>query len=209
MRQGTGEKGKKIPLKSFLADYRSSMADAELMQKYGLTVTSFINLIKVLTQKNMLTAADRELRKRLVAEKELEKESTFLKSLFLCVACGHPHPTRFDICPACGADQSEFAQPEDTADRISTTGEHLYVPEPKMQPAVSSSDYRGQVITDTQGPTKTRVAAQDRKKVAVSSTQTEQPKEDESKVPPTKKRWGMGMFRSLFSRRKDEEAEKK
>jgi hypothetical protein len=199
MTQDDRQKRSKIPLKAFLTDYKSSMVDAELMEKYGLTVANFISLMKTLTQKGLLTSADRELRKRLIEAKELAKETTFLRSLFLCANCGHPHPKKFDICPACGADQSEFAEGEDETDHISTTGGHFYVPEPRApEPKVSKEKE-----AEASPPRSTQPAAPGVKKPPAPS-----PDEKTQEQPP-KKRSAIESIRSLFSRDKGGKSDKK
>jgi hypothetical protein len=119
----------KIPLKEFLADYRSGTPDRDIMQRFGLDARRLVTLIKSLVDKKVLTAQDLTRHKELTQQQELVKQTQFLKSLFICPNCGHPHPQQFDVCPACGANPNEDVQvpPEEPADDVMTTGGHFYV----------------------------------------------------------------------------------
>ena len=122
------QKTGKIPLKSFLADFRSSLTDAELRQKYRLSARAFISLIRALLNKGLITAGDLARRKELAVQRDLEKESEFLSGLYICPNCSHPHPSPFGRCPACGAEPGDaFAAKELLNPVISTTGTHFLV----------------------------------------------------------------------------------
>jgi hypothetical protein len=125
----TQQQRAKIPLKQFLADYRTGVPDRDLMQKYALDARHLVALIKSLVDKKVLTAQDLTRHKEVTQQQELVKETQFLKSLFICPNCGHPHPQRFDVCPACGANPNEAvqAEPDDAAEEVMTTGGHFYV----------------------------------------------------------------------------------
>ncbi len=127
MADSTQETRAKIPLKGFLADYKSGLPDRAVMQKYGLSARSLISLIKTLVEKKVLDANDLARRKQMTEQVELVKEQQFLKGLFICPHCGHPHPQQFDICPACGAHPADYHQPEQIVEDVTTTGGHFYV----------------------------------------------------------------------------------
>jgi hypothetical protein len=127
MADQTEQKRAKIPLKQFLADYKSGVSDREVMQRYALSARSLVSLIKTLVEKQVLTPHDLAQRKELTSRQELVKETQFLKSLFICPNCGHPHPQRFDVCPACGANPDHFAEPDRVVEDVTTTGGHFYV----------------------------------------------------------------------------------
>ena len=118
----------KIPLKPFLRDYQSGLGDREIMQKYGLSASHFVSLIKALLQKQVLKPVDLAKRKEIMAQQEQVKETQFLKSLYICPNCGHPHPEQFEVCPACGFKPAEAAAPsEEGFTGVTTTGGHFYV----------------------------------------------------------------------------------
>jgi hypothetical protein len=127
MADPTQETRAKIPLKRFLADYKAGIPDREVMQKYGLSARSLITLIKTLVEKKVLDGEDLARRKQMTEQVELVKEQKFLKGLFICPNCGHPHPQQFDICPACGANPGDYTQPEQIVEDVTTTGGHFYV----------------------------------------------------------------------------------
>jgi len=118
----------KIPLKRFLADFRSPLDDRELMQRYGLSARSFVNLITTLMKKNVLSKSDLDKRKEVAAQRDLARETQFLSSLYICAHCSHPSPTPFDKCPACGAELKPPSREEELYPPITTSEGHAYVP---------------------------------------------------------------------------------
>lgn len=126
----------KVPLKQFLADFRSSAADHELRSKYKLSPRGFVSLIKALLDKQVITPADLAKRKELQAQRQHQLESQFLSTLYLCPACNHPHPLPFEVCPACGADVHEYRADTETLDGLTTIGGTFSVEdiEEEMQP---------------------------------------------------------------------------
>ncbi|MBI5569292.1 MAG: hypothetical protein HY914_05040 [Desulfomonile tiedjei] len=127
MTVATDPKRAKIPLKQFLTDYQSGLGDREIMQKYGLAASHFVSLIKALLQKQVLKPEDLARRKELMAQQEQVKETQFLKSLYICPNCGHPHPEQFDVCPACGFKPAEEPAQNHGVASVTTTGGHFYV----------------------------------------------------------------------------------
>ncbi|MBM3303355.1 MAG: zinc ribbon domain-containing protein [Deltaproteobacteria bacterium] len=120
------QKTAKVPLKSFLADLRSPLTDAELIQKYDLSARSFLSLIKALLTQNLITAQDLAWRKEMAVQRDLAKESEFLAGLYICPHCSHPHPKPFAICPACGGDTGDsFAEQELLSSILSSSGNHV------------------------------------------------------------------------------------
>jgi hypothetical protein len=127
MAEQTQEKRAKIPLTRFLADYKSGVPDREVMQTYGLSARNLISLIKTLMEKGILSPEDLTKRKQMTEQIELVKEKQFLKGLFICPKCGHPHPQQFEVCPACEAKLDDYVAPERVVQDVTTTGGHFYV----------------------------------------------------------------------------------
>jgi hypothetical protein len=141
----------KVPLKSFLADLRSAMTDAELREKYDLSARSFVSLIKALLIQNLVTPDDLARRKQMAEKRDLARESHFLSQLFICPHCGHPHPSAFNVCPACGFSSNE-ADDESSLDLVTATaGGHIYVSETRAQPAAPSGDAPEEPEDDSTG----------------------------------------------------------
>lgn len=123
----TEQRRGRIPLNSFLSDFRSSLTDHELRERYGLSARNFISLIKSLLERNIISTEDLARRKEMAVKRDLAKESEFLSGLFICPNCSHPHPVRFEVCPACGIQivESDEQKPQEVS--ITTSGDHLYV----------------------------------------------------------------------------------
>lgn len=117
----------KVPLKPFLADFRTTVTDNELRQKYGLSARGFVSLIKALLDQNLITTDDLARRREMAVQRDLAKESKFLSGLSICRHCSHPSPHPFEKCPACGADAIETISEEESVDELSTSGNHFYV----------------------------------------------------------------------------------
>ena len=127
MAENTQDDRRKIPLKKFLSDFRSPLEDRELMQRYGLSARSFVNLVTALMKKNLITKRDLDKRKEIAVQRDLAKESQFLSSLYICRNCSHPSPSPFEKCPACGADASAPGE-EEGYPPITTSEGHAYIP---------------------------------------------------------------------------------
>ncbi len=110
----------KIPLKTFLADFKGNVSDQELIRKYGLSAQVFAKLIKTLLAKGIVTTQDLQKRRDAAVQRDLEKESEFLAGLYICPNCGHPNPTPFDVCPACGASVDSFSSSRDAMQSLTT-----------------------------------------------------------------------------------------
>jgi hypothetical protein len=124
----------KIPLKDFLADFRSDLTDKELREKYNLPARAFVSLIKALLARRLVTPDDLAWRKRMAEQRDMAKESKFLSGLFICPNCSHPHPQPFDRCPACGANPSDFQPTWDGGESaVPKTGEFIEVEAEEME----------------------------------------------------------------------------
>jgi hypothetical protein len=133
MDDSTGQKRGKVPLKHFLKDLRSDATDQELMRRYELNAQAFVSLIKALLQKRYITPNDLARRKEINVKRDLERESEFLATLYICPNCGHPHPGAFNVCPACGVHVEDLAHPEEVLVATSTFAEGIAVNElPKL-----------------------------------------------------------------------------
>jgi hypothetical protein len=117
----------KIPLNRFLNDFRSNVPDHDLREKYSLSARSFVTLIKTLLARNIITQEDLAKRREVAVQRDLAKESQFLSGLFICPNCSHPHPERFEKCPACGVTVADFMPQVESRDPLTVTGNHFYV----------------------------------------------------------------------------------
>jgi hypothetical protein len=117
----------KVPLKPFLADFRSTLTDHELREKYGLSAVGFVSLIKALLAQKLITAEDLAKRREMAVQRDMAKQSKFLSGLTICPNCSHPSPHPFDKCPACGAEASAPASQEESVDSVPTSGDYAYV----------------------------------------------------------------------------------
>lgn len=146
MPEDPSPKKDRIPIKSFLADFGTGLSDQELMDKYELSARSFIKLIQALLEKEVISEAELDRRRQQAVERDLKRESEFIAGLYICPSCGHPHPTPFEECPACGAS----AEPTDTFDELSTTEisrevaaferQNVNPPQPDPQPTLEDSE---------------------------------------------------------------------
>jgi hypothetical protein len=117
----------KVPLKPFLADFRSTLTDHELREKYGLSAVGFVSLIKALLAQKLINTEDLAKRREMAVQRDLAKQSKFLSGLTICPNCSHPSPHPFKKCPACGADAPGPASQEDSMDNVPTSGDYAYV----------------------------------------------------------------------------------
>jgi hypothetical protein len=130
----------KIPLTRFLKDFRSSLTDHELREKYSLSARSFVSLIKALLARNIVTQDDLARRREIAVQRDLAKESQFLSGLFICPNCSHPHPERFKECPACGLRIQDIIPEPKTNDPLSVTGNHFYVDDDELDEPDADDD---------------------------------------------------------------------
>ena len=146
----------KIPLKRFLADFRSPLDDRELMQRYGLSARSFVNLVTTLMKKNLLDKRDLDKRKEIAVQRDLARETQFLSSLYICPHCSHPSPTPFKRCPACGSELGSTTQQEEDYPPVTTSEEHAYVAPTSMLDEVEVEEITESEANngDTQGEAK-------------------------------------------------------
>ena len=117
----------KVPLKPFLADFRSTLTDHELREKYGLSAVGFVSLIKALLAQKLITTDDLAKRREMAVQRDLAKQSKFLSGLTICPNCSHPSPHPFEKCPACGADAPGPASQDELVDNVPTSGDYAYV----------------------------------------------------------------------------------
>jgi hypothetical protein len=89
------------------------MSDHGLREKYNLTAVSYVRLIQVLLEREVITEKDLEQRREAAVQKDLERQSKFISGLFLCPACSHPSPTKFDVCPACEERVDDYTHEDD------------------------------------------------------------------------------------------------
>jgi hypothetical protein len=157
MAEQTPQTGK-VPLKSFLADFTSGMADKDLREKYKLSAKGYVSLIKALVEKSIISQEDLAERREMAVQRDVAKETQFLSGLFLCPNCSHPHPEPFDVCPACGANVADFSQPQEPDHSVSTTGSHLILreseteaPEAEPVPVDKGQEIRIEVEDDSGG----------------------------------------------------------
>jgi hypothetical protein len=127
MTDPTQDSSGKVPLKPFLADFRSTLTDHELREKYELSAVGFVSLIKALLAQNLITTADLAKRREMAVQRDLAKQSKFLSGLTICPNCSHPSPHPFEKCPACGADAPGPASQEESFDSVPTSGDYAYV----------------------------------------------------------------------------------
>jgi hypothetical protein len=122
-------KRRKVPLRAFLNDFRSTLRDQELKEKYDLSARAYVSLVKALLANQVITPADLARRKEVAVQRDLVKESQFLAGLFICPNCSHPHPQPFAKCPACGANPDDFRPPSEVIDSFASTSGQISVEE--------------------------------------------------------------------------------
>jgi hypothetical protein len=127
MTDPTQDRPGKVPLKPFLADFRSTLTDHELREKYELSAVGFVSLIKALLAQNLITTGDLAKRREMAVQRDLAKQSKFLSGLSICPNCSHPSPHPFEKCPACGADAPGLASQEESENNMLYSGDFAYV----------------------------------------------------------------------------------
>jgi hypothetical protein len=127
MTDPTQDRPGKVPLKPFLADFRSTLTDHELREKYELSAVGFVSLIKALLAQNLITTGDLAKRREMAVQRDLAKQSKFLSGLSICPHCSHPSPHPFEKCPACGADAPGLASQEESDNNMLYSGDYAYV----------------------------------------------------------------------------------
>ncbi|MEW6531132.1 MAG: hypothetical protein AB1473_09870 [Thermodesulfobacteriota bacterium] len=130
---GSRDRGR-VPLKSFLSDFRSAMPDQELREKYELSPRAFLSLIKALLDKKVISSQDLERRKEISIQRDQAKEAAFLANLYICPYCGHPSPLPFEQCPACELDVKDVLGVQNIlSSETVVTEEHAYVQEAEVE----------------------------------------------------------------------------
>jgi hypothetical protein len=184
----------RIPLEPFLADYRSSMSDRELMAKYSLSAQAFVGLIKTLLAQKAITQQDITGRRAAAEQRELAKESEFLAGLYICPYCGHPHPSPFTVCPACGAEVRVPSSVKDVLTSMaSSSGNHIVLQEesPPAAQQETEEDEEADVIEVDDLNESGEVEVE---------TIPEEAAAPPSEPSPTKKRSAVESVRSFFSK---------
>jgi hypothetical protein len=181
------QKRGKVPIREFLADFRSYMTDRDLREKYGLSARNFVNLMKALVESKIISQQDLSRRRQMSVQRDLAKESEFLSQLFICPNCSHPSPHPFEICPACGAKSADIASPQRAPHLVTPTGGHFVVEESPQ--------------TETQ---ETQVLDEDEVIEELPEEKAEDPKarKPRKNADAQEKQSSLGSLRSLFSKLK-------
>jgi hypothetical protein len=187
----------KVPLKPFLADFRSSLPDHELRQKYELSAAGFVSLIKALLAQNLITTDDLAKRREIAVQRDLAKQSKFLSGLSICQHCNHPSPVPFEKCPACGAEASEPRPQEPSTGILSTSGDHVYVGD--------EEDVEVEIIEEVEEKTSQTASRSGQKKGSPGRNSTRENGSgeqgiDEDKGSGKPKASALGEIRSIFSK---------
>jgi len=189
MSDQTGNKSR-IPLTSFLADFNSSMADKDLLEKYELSARTFVSLIKALLAKKLITPEDLAWRKQMAVQRDLAKESNFLSGLYICPHCNHPHPAPFEVCPACGGTAADASSCEEAPVPIITpSGGHFIVDQNSaVQELGPVADYP---------PTEPMIALEDPGEAAAEPIETP---DGEAQQPAEEKASALDSVKTFFSK---------
>jgi replication initiation and membrane attachment protein DnaB len=196
----TQDRRGKVHLNSFLADFRSTLTDHELRKKYELTALGFVNLIKALLARNLITSDDLAKRREMAVQRDLAKESKFLSGLSICRHCSHPSPHPFENCPACGAPTDEPLSQSQSTNDVSVSGNHIFI---------EASAEGGEVeVIEEIAETSSREASRSRRKKE-SPREKSTPKGEEAEEELGKdegdsqpRSSALGEIRSLFSKLK-------
>jgi uncharacterized paraquat-inducible protein A len=94
---------KKINAKSIMTDLKNGLSDGELMEKYGLTFQGLQALFSKLVTAKLATQAyfDKRAMSQVVTSPKTEEATT-------CPYCGYTADQKFDRCPRCNQDTSEW-----------------------------------------------------------------------------------------------------
>jgi hypothetical protein len=190
----------KVPLKPFLADFRTSLTDHELRQKYELSAAGFVSLIKALLAQNLVTADDLAKRREMAVQRDLAKQSKFLSGLSICPHCNHPSPVPFQKCPACGAEAAGPPPEEESMSALSTSGDHVYLGE-------EEEDVEVEVIVEADEETSQTASRPGRRNGSAAENSTRQNSSAGQEVGRGKgvgkpKASALGEIRSIFSKLK-------
>ncbi|MGO9567840.1 MAG: hypothetical protein ACLP5H_09895 [Desulfomonilaceae bacterium] len=190
----------KVPLKPFLADFRSTLTDHELREKYELSAVGFVSLIKALLAQNLITTDGLAKRREMAVQRDLAKQSKFLSGLSICPHCSHPSPHPFEKCPACGAEASEPVSQEESLDDMSGSGDYAYI-------GADGEDVEVEIIEEVQEmPSKETSRSEQKKESPAKQSARENGKvgqgagKDKSAGKP--KGSAFGEIRSIFSKLK-------
>ncbi len=188
----------KVPLKPFLADFRSTLTDHELREKYDLSAVGFVSLIKALLAQNLITTGDLAKRREMAVQRDLAKQSKFLSGLSICPHCSHPSPHPFKKCPACGADASGPASQEESEDNVPTSGDYAYV-------GADGEDVDVEIIEETDEKPSREASRSEQKKGSPPKKSTRENRSvgqaaGEDKADGKPKTSALGEIRSIFSK---------
>lgn len=107
-----------IDAREVLKDIKSSMSDADLMEKYSLSARGLQSLFQKLQSANLLSQQDLDDRTPLT-------ERTVTLDVFRCPSCGYPQFSKFDECPQCGVLVSKFGKQPPAGPKTSRAGTDL------------------------------------------------------------------------------------
>lgn len=94
---------KKINAKAIMTDLKAGLSDADLMDKYGLSFEGLQALFSKLVQAKLATQAyfDKRAMSQVGGPPKQDDETT-------CPYCGFSANQKFDRCPRCNQDTSEW-----------------------------------------------------------------------------------------------------
>lgn len=102
---------KKISAKAIMADLRAGLSDAELMEKYGVSVGALQELFGKLVEAGLATQA--YFNKRALRDVGLRQKNNASKT---CPHCGYTAAENFATCPRCEMDVSEWLNTSELTD---------------------------------------------------------------------------------------------
>ena len=164
MTDQSDQKRGRVPLKSFLADFRSPLTDAELKEKYSLNARNFVSLIKALLDQNLVTPQDLIRRNEMTVQRDLAKESEFLSGLYICPHCSHPHPSPFRTCPACGGEAGDAFAAQELLQSIFTSSEVHEITTDREPPPVDDTQLLAPSELPGSGPKESEEQIKDKEK---------------------------------------------
>ncbi len=95
---------KKISAKAIMADLKAEMTDPQLMEKYGLSFQGLQDLFAKLIDAKLATRAYFEKR----AIKQAPAKPIEQGKASSCPYCGYESPNKFQKCPRCNQDTSDW-----------------------------------------------------------------------------------------------------
>jgi hypothetical protein len=102
---------KKISAKAIMADLKAGSTDAELMEKYGISIGALQELFAKLIEAGLATQA--YFNKRAMRDIGLRQKSESGKT---CPHCGYSASQSFTTCPRCEMDVSDWLNTSELTD---------------------------------------------------------------------------------------------